>query len=103
MLIVQGGRDCQVTVDDLSKWQAALGGRPDVTIRIYEADNHLLFPGSSLSSAAEYEPAQHMEPEIITCAANWITSSWPRPATATPSPARKAHPAHAWRGFRHLR
>jgi uncharacterized protein len=78
MLIVQGGRDYQVTVaDDLTRWQAALGGRPDVTIRSYEADNHLFFPGSGRSSPAEYEPAQHVDPEIITCVANWITQfSW---------------------------
>jgi uncharacterized protein len=88
MLIVQGGRDYQATVaDDLPKWQAALGGRPDVTIRIYEADNHLFFPGSGPSSPAEYEPAQHMDPAVITCVANWITSAWPRPAPAAPSPA----------------
>jgi uncharacterized protein len=74
MLIVQGGRDYQATVaDDLPKWQAAVGGRPDVTIRVFEADNHLFFPGSGPSSPAEYEPAQHMDPEVITCVADWIT------------------------------
>jgi uncharacterized protein len=74
VLIVQGGRDYQVTVaDDLPTWQAALGGRPDVTIRVFEADNHLFFPGSGPSSPAEYEPAQHMDPEVITCVADWIT------------------------------
>src|SRR5262249_52366419 len=32
MLILQGGRDYQVTVeDDLSRWKAGLGHRPDVT------------------------------------------------------------------------
>ena len=46
LLIIQGGRDYQATVaDDLSRWQAALDGRPDVTIRVYPADNHLFFPG----------------------------------------------------------
>ena len=66
MLIVQGGRDYQATVDDdLSRWQAALGSRPDVTIRVYDADNHLFFPGSGPSSPEEYEPAQHMDPEVI--------------------------------------
>jgi uncharacterized protein len=73
MLIVHPGRDYQVTVaDDLARWQAALGGRPGVTIRVYEADNHLFFPGSGRSSPAEYEPAQHMDPEVIRYIANWI-------------------------------
>jgi uncharacterized protein len=43
MFILQGGRDYQVTVeDDLSRWKEGLSHRPDVTIRVYDADNHLL-------------------------------------------------------------
>ena len=73
MLIVQGGRDYQVTIDDdLSRWQAALGNRPDVTIRVYDADNHLFFPGSGPSTPEEYEPAQHMDPGVIAGIANWL-------------------------------
>jgi hypothetical protein len=76
MLIVQGGRDYQVTTgDDLSRWQAALTGRKDVTIRVYDADNHLFFPGSGPSSPAEYEPAQHMDPEVIAGVASWLQAS----------------------------
>jgi dienelactone hydrolase len=73
MLILQGGRDYQVTVDDdLSRWKAALGDHPDVTIRVYDADNHLFFPGSGPSSPEEYEPAQHMDPQVIAGIANWL-------------------------------
>jgi dienelactone hydrolase len=75
MLIVQGGRDYQVTVDDdLSRWQAALGSRPDVTVRVYDADNHLFFPGSGPSTPEEYEPAQHVDPEVIAGIADWLTT-----------------------------
>jgi uncharacterized protein len=75
MLIVQGGRDYQATVaDDLSRWRAALDGRPNVTFRVYEADNHLFFPGSGPSSPAEYEPAQHVDPEVVAGIAAWLTS-----------------------------
>ena len=75
LLIVQGGRDYQVTVaDDLSLWRAALNGRPDVTIRVYDADNHLFFPGSGPSSPAEYEPAQHVDPEVVAAIASWLGS-----------------------------
>jgi dienelactone hydrolase len=78
MLIVQGGRDYQVTVaDDLSRWQAALGARPQVTIRVYPADNHLFFPGSGPSSPAEYEPAQHVDPAVIADVAAWLTGGQP--------------------------
>ncbi len=67
LLILQGGRDYQVTVaHDLAGWKAGLDGRPDVTIRIYAADNHLFFLGSGPSSPAEYELVQQS-----------IRRSWP--------------------------
>jgi dienelactone hydrolase len=75
MLILQGGRDYQVTVaDDLSRWRAALGTSPQVTIRVYDADNHLFFPGSGPSAPAEYEPAQHVDPAVVADIAAWLTA-----------------------------
>ena len=74
MLILQGGRDYQVTVeDDLSRWKAGIGHRSDVTIRVYNADNHLFFPGSGPSTPAEYESAQHVDPAVIADIATWLT------------------------------
>jgi dienelactone hydrolase len=75
MLIIQGGRDYQATVaDDLSRWRAALGTRPDVTIKVYDADNHLFFPGSGPSAPAEYEPAQHVDPAVVAGIAAWLAA-----------------------------
>jgi len=73
MLIVQGGRDYQVTVtDDLVGWQTGLAGHPDVTIRVFAADNHLFFSGSGPSEPGEYEPAQHVDDAVIADVAQWI-------------------------------
>lgn len=73
MLILQGGRDYQVTIeDDLSRWRSGLGHRPDVTIRVYDADNHLFFPGVGPSTPAEYGPAQHVDPIVIADIAQWL-------------------------------
>lgn len=73
MLIMQGGRDYQVTVtDDLVGWQTGLAGHPDVTIRVVDADNHLFFSGSGPSEPAEYEPAQHVDEVVVTDVAQWI-------------------------------
>lgn len=73
MLILQGGRDYQVTVeDDLSRWKAGVGERSDVTICVYDADNHLFFPGSGPSTPGEYEPAQHVDPAVIADIADWL-------------------------------
>ncbi|MGJ6962101.1 alpha/beta hydrolase family protein [Streptosporangium sp. G11] len=75
MFILQGGRDYQVTVaDDLSGWKAGLAHRPDVTIRVYDADNHLFFPGAGPSTPAEYEPPQHVDPVVVADIAEWLTS-----------------------------
>jgi len=74
MLLLQGGRDYQVTVaDDLAGWQAGLAHRPEVTIRVYDPDNHMFVPGTGPSAPAEYEPAQHMDPEVVADIASWLT------------------------------
>lgn len=83
ILILQGGRDYQVTVaDDLAGWQAGLGHLPEVTFRVYDADNHLFFPGTGPSAAAEYEPAQHVDPAVVADIADWLTSARPVPGAA---------------------
>lgn len=75
MLILQGGRDYQVTVtEDLPGWQTRLADRRDVTIRTYPALNHLFFTGSGPSTPAEYEPAQHVEETVVVDIARWVTS-----------------------------
>jgi len=76
MLIVQGGRDYQATVaDDLSRWQAGLGSRADVAIRVYPADNHFFFLGADPSSPAELAAAQHVDPEVVTDVGVWMTTT----------------------------
>ncbi len=80
MLIVQGGRDYQVTVaDDLVGWQTGLGHLRDVTIEIYDADNHLFFPGTGPSTPAEYEPAQHVDEAVVIDIAQWLCRPRPTP------------------------
>ena len=60
--------------DDLSRWQAGLDGRRDVTIRIYPADNHFFFPGAGPSSPAELEAPQHFDPQLVADLHDWLTS-----------------------------
>ncbi|HEV3359033.1 MAG TPA: alpha/beta fold hydrolase [Pseudonocardiaceae bacterium] len=74
MLILQGGRDYQVTVaDDLAAWRAGLADRRDVTIQLYDADDHLFFPGTGPSTPAGYVPAQHVDRDVIADIAEWVT------------------------------
>jgi dienelactone hydrolase len=75
ILILQGGRDYQVTVlDDLARWRAGLAHRADVTFRIYASDNHFFFPGTGQSTPAECEPAQHVDPAVVPDIVSWLTT-----------------------------
>jgi dienelactone hydrolase len=75
VLLLQGGRDYQATVaEDLAAWQAGLAGSADVAVRVYDADNHLFFAGTGPSTPTEYEPAQHVDPEVVADLAAWLTT-----------------------------
>ena len=76
MLILQGGRDYQVTVaGDLARWRAGLADRADVDVRVYDACNHLFFPGEGPSTPAEYVPLQHVDPAVVADIATWLAKT----------------------------
>lgn len=76
MLIVQGGRDYQVTVeDDLAGWTTGLAHQPNVTIRVYSANDHLFFPGTGQSVPADYQAPQHVDPAVIEDIATWLNQT----------------------------
>jgi dienelactone hydrolase len=73
MLLLQGRRDYQVTVEnDLARWQAGLAHRPDVTIRIYDADDHMFFAGVGASTPADYQVPRHVDAAVIADIADWL-------------------------------
>jgi dienelactone hydrolase len=45
LLILQGERDYQVTMDNFEAWKKALAGRPNVTFKTYPKLNHLFVEG----------------------------------------------------------
>lgn len=75
LLVLQGGRDYQVTVaDDLAAWKRALGGKKDVTFKVYPPLNHAYFAGEGKIAPSEYERAGHVDAEVVGDIATWITS-----------------------------
>ena len=66
-LLVQGGRDYQVTVeDDLEIWREVLDERDDVEITVFEGLNHRFQPGEGDSVPAEYsEPGSPVAHDVI--------------------------------------
>ncbi|MEV5601267.1 alpha/beta hydrolase [Streptomyces sp. NPDC052299] len=74
MLILQGGRDYQVSVaDDLAGWRRALAGRPGVSIRVHDRLDHLFFAGSGPSTPADYARPGHVDPVVVDEIASWLT------------------------------
>jgi len=72
MLVLQGERDYQVTMEDFAAWQRALGSRADVQLKSYPALNHLFMAGSGPSSPAEYDRSGHVDETVVRDIAAWI-------------------------------
>lgn len=72
MLIMQGGRDYQVTDADFQLWENALSSQKNVEFKFYEGLNHLFMEGQGKSTPAEYEQAGHVAETVIEDIANWI-------------------------------
>ncbi|MEW5858484.1 MAG: alpha/beta fold hydrolase [Cyanobacteriota bacterium] len=72
MLILQGERDYQVTMEDFQGWQQALSSRQNVTFKSYPQLNHLFIEGMGKSVPAEYQSAGHVAEPVINDIAEWI-------------------------------
>jgi dipeptidyl aminopeptidase/acylaminoacyl peptidase len=73
VLILQGERDYQVTIDgDFSKWNESLYTNDNVTLKTYELLNHLFISGSGPPTNAEYLVEGHVEEEVIDDISEWI-------------------------------
>jgi dienelactone hydrolase len=73
MLILQGGRDYQVTMDDFAKWKAALAARPQAAFADFPLANHLFIVGTGRSSPSEYMAvAGHVSQNVIAAIAEWV-------------------------------
>jgi fermentation-respiration switch protein FrsA (DUF1100 family) len=72
MLVLQGERDYQVTMDEFARWNVALAGKSNVTFHSYPALNHLFIGGTGKSLPAEYEIPGHVDEAVIRDIAEWI-------------------------------
>ncbi|MEV0788985.1 alpha/beta fold hydrolase [Kribbella sp. NPDC050459] len=70
ILVLQGGRDYQVTVaDDLPAWREGL---TDATVMVIDADNHLFFAGAGPSTMADYQNAGHVDQAALSAILDWL-------------------------------
>jgi len=72
MLIIQGGRDYQVTRADFELWRKHLVGRPDVRFVLFEDLNHLFSVGTGAATPAEYEQPGHVDVRVVGAIVEWV-------------------------------
>lgn len=79
ILILQGGRDYQVTQADYDGWKQALAGHSNVTFKFYPALTHLFMtsstPGAGLGTPQDYAKPGHVDPQVIQDIASWVEGS----------------------------
>ncbi len=74
MLVLQGERDYQVTMDEFAKWRAALASTSNATLQSFPALNHLFIAGTGRSLPAEYQTPGHVSEDVIRTIAEWIAT-----------------------------
>lgn len=75
ILILQGGRDFQVPpATNFEEWKKALSSRKNVTLKFYPSLDHLFITGSGPSSPQEYNKLGHVDEQVITDIAAWISA-----------------------------
>ncbi len=72
MLIMQGGRDYQVTTVDFGEWKHGLASRNYVDFRFYPELNHLFIPGEGKSLPVEYMQPGHVSEKVIRDIVEWV-------------------------------
>jgi len=77
LLILQGGRDYQVTQADFEGWRKALASRENVTFKLYPKLNHLFIAGDGRSTPADYDQPGRVANEVINDIADWISKQQP--------------------------
>jgi uncharacterized protein len=72
LLILQGGRDYQVTADDLQRFKTALTGHRNAAISEFPRLNHLFMAGEGKSRPDEYRKAGHVDAEVVETLAGFV-------------------------------
>ena len=72
LLILQGERDYQVTLQDFGIWKDALAGHDNVQLKSYADLNHLFISGAGKSTPAEYQTPGNVSANVIQDVAAWI-------------------------------
>jgi dienelactone hydrolase len=75
MLILQGQREYQVTMDDFDGWKKELGNKANVEFKLYPDLNHVFITGKDKCRPEEYMTPGHVAGEVIDDIAAWINKA----------------------------
>jgi alpha-beta hydrolase superfamily lysophospholipase len=71
LLIIQGGRDYQVTVKDFEVWEKGLADHKHAICKLFPDLNHLMAAGAGKSTPAEYAVENYVDERVIDLIAAW--------------------------------
>ncbi|MFP4498776.1 MAG: DUF3887 domain-containing protein [Vulcanimicrobiota bacterium] len=72
LLIIQGGRDYQVTEEDYNNFKDELQEKKNVTFKFYPSLNHLFIAGEGVSKPEEYSLPGHVDEQVVNDIADWV-------------------------------
>lgn len=72
ILVLQGDRDYQVTLEDFALWEKALGEKELACLKRYATLDHLMRPGKGRSTPMDYERREPVANEVIEDIASWV-------------------------------
>jgi dienelactone hydrolase len=72
ILIIQGERDYQVTMEDFKGWKNSLSSRQNIEFKTYPKLNHLFIEGEGKSTPDEYQKVGHVSEAVVSDIAAWI-------------------------------
>lgn len=78
ILVLQGARDYQSTLEDFNGWKKGLAGDPHAALKIYPGLYHLFMtsttPGNGPGTPADYETPGHVSAQVVADIAQWMLS-----------------------------
>ncbi|MFD2673267.1 alpha/beta hydrolase family protein [Marinicrinis sediminis] len=72
VLLLQGERDYQVTMEDYQQWYEAFSSKRNWTFQLYPKLNHLMMPGEGKPTNQEYTQVNSVDAQVMTDVAAWI-------------------------------
>ncbi len=74
LLVLQGGKDYQVTMVDFQNWWNSLNDKGNTTFKVYNSLNNGFVKAGTYSTARDYDQPQNVEVELINDISKWIKS-----------------------------